>query len=65
MLLTRLARGASADTNVSVLELKKVQEIMKKETGLEAISSDVYIASKSQLYEKVPLEKSVYTGGAN
>ena len=60
LLLTTLARGASADTNVSGLELKKVQEIMKKETGLDVVSSDVYIASKSQLYEKVPLEKSVY-----
>ena len=57
LLLTTLARGASADTNVSVLELKKVQEIMKKETGLEVVSSDVYIASKSQLFEKVTFGK--------
>ena len=61
LLLTALARAASADTNVSVPELKKVQEIMKRETGLEAVSSDVYIASKSQLFEKVPLEKYVYS----
>ena len=33
---------------------------MKRETGHEVVSSDVYIASKSQLFEKVPLEKSVY-----
>ena len=60
MLLTALARAASADTNVSVPELKKIQEIMKRETGTEVVSSDVYIASKSQLFEKAPLEKSVY-----
>ena len=60
LMLTALARAASADTNVSVPELKKVQEIMKRETGLEVVSSDVYIASKSQLFEKAPLEKSVY-----
>ena len=60
LLLTALARAASADTNVSVPELKKVQEIMKRETGLEVVSSDVYIASKSRLFEKAPLEKSVY-----
>ena len=30
LLLTAVARAASADTNVSVPELKKVQEIMKK-----------------------------------
>ena len=59
-MLTALARAASADTNLSVPELKKVQEIMKRETGLEVVSSDVYIASKSQLFEKAPLEKSVY-----
>ena len=59
LLLTALARAASADTNVSVPELNKVQEIMKKETGLEVVSSDVYTASKSQLFEKAPLEKSV------
>ena len=33
---------------------------MKRETGLEVVSSDVYITSKSQLFEKAPLEKSVY-----
>ena len=60
LLLTTLARGASADTNVSVLELKKVQEIMKRETGLEGVSSEVYIASKSKLFEKAPLVQSVY-----
>ena len=63
LMLTALARAASADTNVSVPELKKVQEIMKRETGLEVVSSDVYIASKSQLFEKAPLEKSVYRWG--
>ena len=42
LLLTALARAASADTNVSVPELKKVQGIMKRETGLEVVSSDVY-----------------------
>ena len=60
LLLTALARAASADTNVSVPELKKVQEIMKRDTGLGVVSSDVSIASKSQLFEKAPLEKSVY-----
>ena len=60
LMLTALARAASGDTNVSVPELKKVQEIMKRETGLEVVSSDVYIASKSQLFEKAPLEKSLY-----
>ena len=33
---------------------------MKRETGLELVSSDVYIASKSHLFEKASLEKSVY-----
>ena len=33
---------------------------MKRETGLEVVPSDVYIASKSQLFEKAPLEKSMY-----
>ena len=60
LLLTTLARGASADTNVSAPQLKKVQEIIKRETGLEVVSSDVYIASKFQLFENAPLEKSVY-----
>ena len=60
LMLTALARAASADTNVSVPELKKVQEIMKRETGLEVVSSDVYITSKSQLFEKAPLEMSLY-----
>ena len=54
LMLTALARAASADTNVSVPELKKVQEIMKRETGLEVVSSDVYIASKFQKSEKGP-----------
>ena len=44
LLLTALARAASADTNVSVPELKKAQEIMKRETGLEVVSSDVYLS---------------------
>ena len=43
--------------------MKKVQEIMKRETGLEVVSSGVYIASKSQLFEKAPLEKYVYRWG--
>ena len=62
LLLIALARAASSDTNVSVPELKKVQEIMKRETGLEVVSSDVYIASKSQLFER-HLWKSLCTGG--
>ena len=60
LLLSALARAASADTNVCVPELKKVQEIMKRKTGLEVVSSDVFFASKSKLFEKAPLEKSVY-----
>ena len=42
LFLTALARAASADTNVSVPELKKVQEIMKRETGFEVVSFDVH-----------------------
>ena len=49
LMLTALARAASADTIVSVPELKKVQEIMKRETGLEAVSSDVF----SEIFEKL------------
>mgnify|MGYP001474200029 CR=1 FL=1 len=60
LLLTALVGSASEDTNVSVPELNKVQQIMKRETGLEAMSSEFYIASKSKLFEKAPLEKSVY-----
>ena len=33
---------------------------MAREIGLEVVSSDLYIASKSQLLEKSPLGKSVY-----
>ena len=43
LLLAALARAASADTNVSVPELKKVQEIMKRETGLEVVLSLIHI----------------------
>ena len=41
-LLNAQARSASADKNVSVPELKNIQEITKRETGHEVVSSHIY-----------------------
>ena len=55
--LMALARATSADTNIHLLEVEAVQQILKKVTGEEVSGADIRIAAKSELFEKQPLEK--------
>ncbi len=55
--LMTLARATSADTNIKRVEVKTVQQILKKTTGEEVSVADIRLAAHSELFEKQPLEK--------
>jgi uncharacterized tellurite resistance protein B-like protein len=52
-----LARATSADTNMKKIEVKYVQDALKRLTGEFFAIPDVKIAAQSEIFERSPLEK--------
>ena len=47
-----LARTAAADSNVKEVEVKKVQEIMRRVDSIDYSAAAINVAAKSQLFEQ-------------
>ena len=54
-----LARTAAADGNVKDVEVKKVQEIMRRVASTECSAASINVAAKSRLFENMPLQQFV------
>ena len=54
-----LARTAAADSNVKEVEVKKVQEIMRRVDSNDYSTAVINVAAKSQLFEQMPLQQFV------
>ena len=54
-----LARTAAADSNVKEVEVKKVQEIMRRVDSNDYSAAVINVAAKSQLFEQMPLQQFV------
>lgn len=57
VLLMTLARAADADINIQSVEVEKIQEILKKHTGVEFSTADVRVAAREDLYAEATLVK--------
>lgn len=62
VLLMTLARAADADINIQNVEVERIQEILKKHTGIEFSKADVRVAARAELYAEASLVK--YLRGA-
>ncbi len=63
VLLMTLARAADADINIQTVEIEKIQQILKSNTGEEFSSADIREAARSELYAQATLRK--YLGSVN
>ena len=59
LMFTALARTAAADSNVKDIEVKKVQEIMRRVASADCSSASINVAAKSRLFERMPLQRFV------
>ncbi len=57
VLLMTLARAASADINIQMVEVDRIREILKEHTGEDFSSADVRVAAREELYAEATLEK--------
>lgn len=57
VLLMTLARAADADINIQTVEVERIQEILKENTGEEFSSADIRVAARSELYAEATLRK--------
>lgn len=55
VLVLTLARASHADSNVSGIEVEKVQSIIARETGSDVSEADIRVAAGSELFESAPL----------
>ena len=55
--LMTLARATSADTNVAAVEVKTVQDVLRRVCETEVSDSEVRVAARSEIYERAPLAK--------
>lgn len=59
LMFATLARTAAADSNVKEVEVKKVQEIMRRVDSNDYSAAVINVAAKSQLFEQMPLQQFV------
>jgi uncharacterized tellurite resistance protein B-like protein len=52
-----LARATSADTNMQKVEVEKVQDVLKRVTGVEISIAEIRTAASSAVFETTPLKK--------
>ena len=57
VLLMTLARAADADINIQTVEVERIQEILKENTGEEFSSADIRVAARAELYAEATLRK--------
>ncbi len=57
VLLMTLARAADADINIQSVEVERIQEILKANTGEEFSSADIRVAARAELYAESTLRK--------
>ena len=56
-LLMTLARAANADVSIQLVEVERVQAILKKHTGKDFSAADVRVAAREELYAEATLVK--------
>jgi len=57
VLLMTLARAADADINIQTVEVERIQQILKDNTGEDFSSADIRVAARSELYAESTLRK--------
>ena len=57
VLMVTLAQASNADANIHPLEIKTIQQIMRRETGLDLTGADIRKASLSDMYEAANFRK--------
>ncbi len=57
VLLMTLARAADADINIQNVEVERIQEILKENTGETFSASDIRLAARDELYAESTLRK--------
>ena len=57
VLLMTLARAADADINIQTVEIERIQQILKENTGEDFSSADIREAARSDLYAEATLRK--------
>ncbi len=55
--LMTLARATSVDTNIEPIEVETVQKVVQRVTGADISDAEIRVATKSELFEKNPLDK--------
>ena len=59
VLLMVLARASSSDSSIQSIEIRTIQRIVERETGVAVTEQDVRKAARTELYESTPLAKYV------
>lgn len=59
LLFLTLSRASRSDLDISDVEVSKIQEIIKRDAGIDASEPEIRTAGMSELYEIAPLEKYV------
>ncbi len=57
VLMVTLAQASNADANIHPLEIETIQQIMRRETGLDITGADIRKASLSNMYEAANFRK--------
>lgn len=61
VMLMTLARAADADINIQTVEVDRIREILKANTGEDFSSADIRVAARSDLYAEANLRKYLGT----
>ena len=61
VMLMTLARAADADINIQTVEVDRIREILKENTGEDFSSADIRVAARSDLYAEANLRKYLGT----
>ncbi len=56
-LMMTLARAADADINIQTVEVERIQELVKEQTGVECTAADIRWAAREELYAEAELRK--------
>lgn len=57
VLLMTLARAADADINIQSVEVDRIRQILKEQTGEDFSAADVRVAARAELYAEANLRK--------
>ena len=61
VMLMTLARAADADINIQSVEVDRIREILKENTGEDFSSADIRVAARAELYAEANLRKYLGT----